>query len=218
MNISVQVSQVVHHPLVRMLVTNYMICPVLVGVDDFYVLAHKPLGNGLDRGFRQIRDRDGIHLPAAFNDPNDRDFVAGSSWPTAFGASPLPTNICLVHFKDATQLLNIRHCRSDAMGKIPCSLISHAQSPLELKCRDSLLRLADHVGGEEPLPERQVRIVEDTSDPDRELIAAVVAIELIADFDAGDFVRRATRTSDPVRPSKLFEENAALFLASEILN
>src|SRR5687768_8100047 len=60
--------------------------------------------------------------------------------------------------------------------------------PLQLVRGHALARLAHDVDREEPLPERQLGVVEDRADADAELIAAGIAVELSALRDPRDLV------------------------------
>lgn len=64
------------------------------------------------------------------------------------------------------------HRGADAVTEIPGCFVRDIERPLQLIGRNALLGLDHHVGGKEPLPERQVGVVEHSSDPDRELVAA----------------------------------------------
>ena len=62
--------------------------------------------------------------------------------------------------------------RTDAMTKVPRRLVGDLENPLELVGRDALARLGHHVDGGEPLPKRQVGVMEDRSSLDGELVTA----------------------------------------------
>jgi hypothetical protein len=58
------------------------------------------------------------------------------------------------------------------VAKIPSGFVRHLEHPLDLIGRKALLGLDHGVGSEKPLPEGQMRIMEDGSSGDGELVAA----------------------------------------------
>jgi 23S rRNA G2445 N2-methylase RlmL len=84
-------------------------------------------------------------------------------------------DVDLVNLNDAREKRAslVQHRSADAVTREPCRLIAaDLQHPLELKRRDPLLRLAHDVDGEEPLHQRELRVLEDRAHLDREALAA----------------------------------------------
>ena len=72
------------------------------------------------------------------------------------------------------------HCSANAVAEIPCRLVGDSKDALQLIGAHTLLRLTKKVDAQEPLPQGKVRVIEDRSSGDSELIAAIVAIKLVA--------------------------------------
>lgn len=126
----------------------------------------------------------------------------------------------LVHLHNAVQgpLIDFLHRRTNAMAEIPCRLVGNAQNALQLICAHALLRLTEKVDAQEPLPQRQMRVIEDRSSSHGELVTALVAIELIALDDLRDIDRLATWAHNRIWPAERFEVFAALVLAAELFD
>jgi len=132
----------------------------------------------------------------------------------------LATNISFVNLNRAAQFLRsgFEHGRPDAMGEIPSGFVSGLEHPAQLVRRHALARLTEQVGGEKPLPQGQVGVMEDRSRRGRELIAACVTIKLMASRYARNLVRAARWALDALRPAELFKIGSALFFAAKLLN
>jgi hypothetical protein len=126
----------------------------------------------------------------------------------------------LIHLDDAIQRLRIDflHRRTNPVAEIPRRLVGNSQNALELIGAHPFLGLAKKVNAQEPLPQRQVRVIEDRSSSDGELIAACVAIKLAALYDLRDLYRFATWAHNRVGPAECFEVFAALVLGTKLLN
>jgi hypothetical protein len=61
-------------------------------------------------------------------------------------------------------------------------------------------------------------IIEDRASRNRELIAAIIAVKLVALCNLRNLARRATRAHNRVRPAESFKVFAALVFASKLLN
>ena len=110
-------------------------------------------------------------LTAAFNCAEHHRLISS---PTLPDVPPVPADVCLVNFHGPLERSRIRffHRLTDAMTEIPSRLVGDSEGPLELIGRDSLPRLAHQIDGRKPLRKRQVRIVEDASGGNAELVAA----------------------------------------------
>ena len=118
-----------------------------------------------------IRERRGAGLAAALDRAeNDGLVVAPMLRRFRFGhaSCELAADVGLVGFHDAAQHLAglVVHRGADAVAEIPGGLVGHTEHPLQLVRADALLRLAHHVDGEEPLPQREFGVVEERADPD----------------------------------------------------
>lgn len=86
----------------------------------------------------------------------------------------LSTDVSFIHFNGASQLFGFSflHHSANAMAQIPSSLIRNSQGPFDLVSTHAFAGFAEQVNAEKPLPEWKVRIIEDRSSGDGELIAA----------------------------------------------
>ena len=84
--------------------------------------------------------------------------------------------------------------------------------------RNALLRLAHEIDREEPLFERQVRVVKHRFGCDRELVSTCATIELVSSRGIADVERTATDASNAVRPPQLSEHLATLFLTVKLVH
>ena len=91
----------------------------------------------------------------------------------------LAANVGNVHLYFAVEhgLVGLRHGMADAMAEVPRRFVAHSDRSLNLAGRHSLLRFTEQVRREEPLAERQVRVVEHRAGSDGELIVTVFAVE-----------------------------------------
>jgi len=102
------------------------------------------------------------------------------------------------------------------MAEVPCGFVGHAKRALNLAGGHTFLGFTEQQGGKEPLPKRQVRIMEDRSRCDAELIVALVAVILKAIGDwSGLFL--AARALRAFRPAQLLQNLSAFFIATKFL-
>ncbi len=122
-----------------------------------------------------------------------------------------------IHLDFAIQhrLISLSHSVTDAMAKVPCRFVAHSDCALNLAGRHSLLRLAEQVSGQEPLAEREMRIVEHRAGRDGELIVTVFAVEELfvsVQLDHGAFAAQALRAFGEAETDKQF---AALIFSAK---
>ena len=88
----------------------------------------------------------------------------------------------------------------------PERLVAPAEHPPELVGGDAVRRLGHQLDGDEPLPERQVRAVEERARGDAELVPARVAVPLVARVEPEQaVVLVAARALDAARPAEALE-------------
>src|SRR6266446_6374972 len=104
------------------------------------------------------------------------------------------------------------------MAEIPRRLIRDCQSALHLISRDAFLGLTNEIDRKKPLPQWQVRVMEDRTRRDGELIAAGIAVKLRLLLKLGNALGLTTGTFDAFRPAKVCQIVAALVAAAEFLN
>jgi len=159
------------------------------------------------------------------SDGNYGNFTGGASaaWTFSFAAY-----IGFVSFDNPGELLaemNIfGHSGADAMSHIPCSLVAGFQFALELRGADALLCGADHIDREEPLGERQMRVMKDGASGHAVLIAAVntfVQMTHLAGFPVRVKLHHslgiATDAAQAVRPADALEMGDAPLFGVELL-
>ena len=208
---------VVHGFVSRVVVGDACVGWPLVGIDGFGIVGDVFLDPGV-KGL-PVPSVDNLHLDLAFafHGTNDGGFVRALSLADAnlFAANP-----CFIHFDGAAQQLTIAvaHGLTNAMAEIPGCLVADTDRTLDLVGADALLGLDHQIDGDEPLPERELRVVEDRARGDGEAVAAVVAIELVACCDLGDGAGTATRASYAVGPAQLFQVFPASIFGAEPLN
>src|SRR5206468_2595145 len=92
-------------------------------------------------------------------------------------------DVCFITFNNAAQKFTVSiilNRLADAVAKIPSGLVGHAQVPLELQSRDTLFRFTDKIDRDEPLAERQMRVMEYCPGGYAKVIAAWITLKLIA--------------------------------------
>ena len=205
--------------MARVVISDPEVGLQLVGVDGLGVGSCIPGDEGVERGPLDVRDGLDAHLAATLDGsgyPRLADAVPGTD------AAPLAADQRLIHLDHTKQGRPSRdvapHGRPDTMAQVPRGLVGDADRPLDLVRADALLRFADQVDGHEPLPEREVRVVEDRSRGDAEAVAAPVAVELVAGADLGNGHVAAARASDLTRPAQLFEVFPASLFIAELLD
>lgn len=82
-------------------------------------------------------------------------------------------DIHLIHFDSALELMvRFFHCLANSMAEIPCCLVRDAEHSFDLISGHALARFGHQIGHEKPFRQGQVRIVEDRSNGNRELVFA----------------------------------------------
>lgn len=144
-------------------------------------------------------------IAVALTDANDCFFVgAMQPAPVFASATQFAADVGFVHLNRAVEhRANFLHGRTDAMAEIPRCFVAHAEGALNLARGHSFLRFAEQERGEKPLVERQVRVIENRSSGDGELVIAFLAVveRLFGfQFDSGHLAARAFRASGPAQP------------------
>jgi len=159
------------------------------------------------------------HISAALSYAND-DFFPGQMRATS--TALLATNIGFVHFDNSAQerSLCFEHRGTDAMAEIPrCFVAADFQNALHLERGDAFLRFANKEGSNQPLSERQMRIVEHGARRDGKLRLTRHATQhSFAVNNASDFIPFTLRTDWTIGPAELFKERPTLAFAVELLH
>src|ERR1700722_542864 len=154
-------------------------------------------------------------IAAALTDSNYDFFVVVSrllSLSTVYTADK-----CFVHFDFPAQhrLVNFNHCGADSVAEIPCGLVADSKRALNLTGRHSFLRFTEKQRSHKPLAQGQVRIVEDRTSRNRELVITSLAVEqfpLGFQFD-GAFL--ASQAAHAIGPAETREKFAASFVSGK---
>ena len=163
-------------------------------------------------------------LPVALQRTSNPHALVGSgtAMPTALFPVPFPSsNHRFVNFNDTEQggLKVIgSHRFADTVTEVPCGFVRDAESPLDLVGRRSFLALDHEINGREPLPQRQLGVVEDGPRGDGEPIPAIVTIELVAGGNLGDRTRSAAGATHTIRPAKELQVVSADFFGVEAVD
>lgn len=186
---------------------------VLVGVEDGFLIdvGIDEVGHDLVGNVR-LRACGEPHLTATFDDAHNGRLVLGVTGTLAADGS---TDVELVGFDHTRELGSVGvHSGPDTVAQIPPGLGGDTQRSGELVGAHTLLRFDQKEGGEEPFPQRELGILQDGSDPDRELVFTTVALKELASLDPSDLGRFTLRAGDAVGPPELFQGFDALVLGA----
>jgi hypothetical protein len=127
-------------------------------------------------------------------------------------------DVSFIYLDNAVEFafISLQHGRSDAMTEVPRRFIAHADSSLNLASRHSLLSLAQEKSSQEPLPQRQMGIMEDRSRGCAKLVVAAITVKLSAVRNWCGF-RLAAWALRTIGPTQLFYNQAALFIRTKFL-
>ncbi len=101
-----------------------------------------------------------------------------------------------LNFPVQHRFIGLRHGVPDAMAEIPCGLVAHSDRALNLASRHPLLRFAEQVRSQEPLGEREMRVIENRAGCNGKLIVTILAVEELligVEFDHWAFAAQALR-------------------------
>lgn len=146
---------------------------VLIRHNHVYIVANVLFDVLCERACLDIGSMEEPKIAAALTDSNYWlfGFLASIDAPSNF----LSANIGFVHLDRASQFLKRQiggHCVTDAVTEIPRRPVVDSQHPMELVRRHPFLGLAKHIDSKEPLSKWKVRVMEDRSRRDGELVAA----------------------------------------------
>jgi len=111
----------------------------------------------------------------------------------------------------------IDHCLSQSVKEVPRRVVrGDAQLPLQLKSTDPGRMGRDKIGCPEPLLDRQVRTMHNSTRGRRSLSSAPLALEQIPPFVQPSRLRRAPRANEAIRPPRLSQVLSAGFVGCEL--
>jgi hypothetical protein len=144
----------------------------VVGDDHVYVCADVFLDVLRQCSALNIAGMKETQIAPTLPDANDHLFpIALSDLAVAMGLS---ADVGFVHLDCAVQLRrsDLLHGVPDAMAEIPRGAVVNLEHPVNLVRGHPFLGLANQIDGNEPFGQRQVRVMEDRSCRDGELVAA----------------------------------------------
>lgn len=165
-----------------------------------------------------IADMDELQLPVALNDADDRLFVVAVV--PCSDAFFLSTDVGFIDFDGAVEhLLDLGHREADAVAKVPRgfvgALVVSPESPLHLQRGHAFLCFAEQQGGEKPLLQGKMAVVENRSGRNAELIIAALAVKQLLRGRKLDRFHLAPWALDAIGPAEPDKHLAALFVSIE---
>ena len=171
----------------------------LVSHNHFDVRSDVGIDNLPHRGRPCIRSANQSEIAIALPDANN--YLLGI---LRTPAALFPRYVRLIYFDRAAQRFwrYVQHGRTDAMAEIPRCLVAHSKLALHLVGRHAFARLTEQIGRKKPLPEREMRVVEDGLCGYAKLVRAVIANKLIALENTVDLARAAFEALYAVLPAE----------------
>lgn len=177
---------------------------VFVGVDGFYPFICVTPDEPVKRTPVRLIDDFHADLTVPLDDTGDNGLIpaVAVAFPTRLTADER-----LIDLDGATEgsLNPIAHCSADTMAEIPGCFVAHVQGALKLVSADTLLGLAHAIDCKEPLPQREMGIMEDGARQNAEMVIAGVTGELTAVNDARNLEVVASGTGDAFGPAQRFQ-------------
>ena len=183
-----------------------------VGNDHFHIFANVLRDYLFDLFRGCLIDANESEIATTFTNADHNLFVLARK-----SATRLAANVGFINLHDAIQhhFLAFDHGRTDAMTEVPRGLVAHSDRALDLASRHSLFRFAEQVRREEPFRQRQVRVIENGSRSNGELVVAVFAVEELLfrlQLDHGPLTAQALRA---FRKAQANEQFTALVFGTE---
>src|ERR1019366_6367336 len=136
--------------------------------DYVHALVHVPSDDLIQSGLIEMRSGlNEMYVPTALADADNGHFLVPLFRVRSFGA-----NVGFVNLYSALQFVSVcfGHGFTDAMAQVPRRLVADSERALQLVGAHALAALVEQVCAEKPLPQRQVRVVEDRARRDAELV------------------------------------------------
>ena len=140
-----------------------------VSHDDFDARIHIPSNDVVDALLIHVVGFNEVQMTTALPDADHSTFVLQLSLVTML----LATDIGFVHFDCPGEFVaRLRHCSANSVAQVPRGLVADSERAVDLIRAHALTGFAEQVCCKKPLPQRQVRVMEDRASRDGELIAA----------------------------------------------
>jgi hypothetical protein len=149
--------------------------------------------------------------------PNSDDWTLSGAAPAMLKSVSLSADIGFVHLDLPVEhrLVALGHGRTDAMAQVPSGFVAHSERPLNLTCGYALLCFTEQERRSKPLFKGQVRVIENRSGCNGELVVTVFAVEkLFVRVEPYDWPL-ASDTFGASGPAKTCEQFAAPLFGRE---
>ncbi len=221
MNIAVNIdSRLVFDGLVLRLVLTHSggIRPVFVGHYHVNIFRDIVPDECSQCSRLRIASMEESEVATALSDADD-DLLSAltESW-FALMASLLSADISFIYLDSSPKcwLLNFAHSSPDAMAEIPCgfigALVLSPERPAQLVSGESLACFNQQQGCSEPDFQRQMRVIEDRTRRDAELIIALFAVEQLLSCCQLYGRAAAARALRAIRPAQTRKKRSAFFV------
>jgi hypothetical protein len=146
----------------------------------------------------------------------NRDFLVFPAMRSALANVPTADK-GFVHFHLTIHhwLINFDHSRSDAVAEVPRGLVAHTKSALDLTGRLPFLGFTEQQGSHKPLAQGQVRIIEDRTSGNTELVVATGTVEELLFGSQFDCVLFAAKAAHAIGKAETGQQFAASFVSRE---
>lgn len=195
--------------------------PELIGL-QIDVRNVQPLRGGfLNRFLSRVRDVFRANPAAAHfgGSQHDRPIRTASALNLPFFFRPgQAAGVMLVHLDDAAKQVGrtLTHRLSDAVNHVPAAFLADLQFPLHLERAKRFLGVQHNEDRDKPLPQANVRLVEDRASRGREAIATLKASPLLAGRQFTHLIARATGALNAVWPANLHKMTTARFVVGKL--
>ncbi len=221
--------------MVDYLVNEILVLQSLIGEKgigvDRAVYLHMTANLGLHYMLAASGNYHGANFAATFKNAHDRGLVLGASGANAalvlflVHESSSATDEGFVYFHFLSTSPKFRgvialHRKTDSVKHEPCGLLSDAKSAGHFVGTDAVFAVGNHPHCDEPLVERQSRILKDSPDLHRELFASVLALAFphAASGDKANFFALTSRAGNAIGPAPRNHELEAVIGVSEVNN
>jgi hypothetical protein len=141
--------------------------------------------------------------------PDSDDWTLSGAAPAMLKSVSLSADISFVHLDLSVEhrLVALGHCSTDAMAQVPSGLVAHSERPLNLTGGYALFCFTEQKRRSKPLFKRQMRVIENRSGCNGELIVTVLAVEklfiCVEPYD-WPFASDTLRASGPAKTCEQF--------------
>jgi len=126
-------------------------------------------------------------------------------------------DVGFIHFDNAVKhrLIYLPHCSADTMAEVPSSFVTDPECAFNLIRAHPLPRFTEEQGGEKPLLQRKMRVIEDRACSDRKLIVTSLAVKQLLRRRQFRNWTMTAQAFNSIRPAKAYKQFPALFIGIE---